>query len=97
FQIPMSDLFDTLENWRLDPANAFAAFVRTPEFLALRKRRFDAQKDVNGNEIAPAQLRPSSAQIYILMFGRFLRWVSAQEKTLFEVTSSDLMAFLQQR
>src|ERR1035437_6433063 len=91
----MTSLFDSPENWRLDPANAFAAFVLAPEFLALSKRRSIA-RDANGEPTSPATIRGSSAKIYILMFGKFLRWLSEHNKTLFDVSSADLMAFLEQ-
>jgi site-specific recombinase XerD len=92
----MSDLFDTDETWRLDPASAFAAFVRTPDFLTLGKRKAAPNVDANGNDLPPSRLRSSSAEIYILMFGRFLRWLTTQNKTLFDVSRTDLMAFLVQ-
>src|ERR1039457_4735509 len=92
----MPSLFDSPEYWRKDPSNAFAAFVLAPEFLALSKRKPTAALDANGAPVPAAPIRGSSAKIYILMFGKFLRWLAMQNKTLFEVSSADLMAFLQQ-
>src|SRR5690349_6684082 len=91
----MSSLFDNPAAWHVDPANAFAAFVLSPEFLALSKRKRKSS-DEQGNPVSVPPIRNSSAKIYILMFGKFLRWLSARDQTLFDMTSADLMAFLEQ-
>jgi site-specific recombinase XerD len=87
----MSSLFDTPENWRADPSNAFAAFVLAPEFLALSKR-LRRQEPPAG---AAMPIRASSARMYVSMFRQLLQWLSTQNKTLFDITSADLMMFLQ--
>lgn len=91
----MPSLFDTPDTWRRDPSAAFEAFVLSPEFLALSKRK-PKQVNERGEPVALPPIRGSSAKIYILMFGRFLRWMSSRNKTLFDVSSADLIAFLQQ-
>lgn len=88
-------LFDNPDAWRRNPANAFASFVISPAFLALSKRKV-VKLNAAGIPLPPAPIRASSAKIYIAMFGKFLRWLSLHEKTLFDLSSADLLAFLEQ-
>jgi integrase/recombinase XerD len=95
----MSDLFDDAgDAWRADPQSAFEAFVVSPRFLEMSKRK----PKLSGTEgAAPPRnpIRKSSALVYIAMWTRFLRWLGAgtQGKTVFDVSSNDLVAFLEYR
>lgn len=85
----MESLFDLPDVWRTEPVQAFAAFVQSPKFLALSRRR--------GNQASgktPAPLRASSARVYVAMFGKYLQWLASRDLSLFAVTSTDLMAFI---
>lgn len=84
----MESLFDLPDVWRTDPAQAFAAFVQSPTFLALSRRRSQAAQK------APSPLRASSARVYIAMFGKYLQWLKEQDVAVFDVTSNHLLAFL---
>jgi integrase/recombinase XerD len=90
-----TSLFDSPDAWRRDPATAFAGFVMSPAFLALSKRK-TVRRDASGNPLPPMPLRVSSAKIYIAMFGKFLRWLTLHQKSLLDLSSEDLMAFLDQ-
>lgn len=86
----MTSLFDNEKIWASDPATAFQAFVLSPEFQLLGRRKISAAVDA-----VPAPMRASSAKIYILMFGKFIRWLDARNLTLHQVTSTDILAFLE--
>ncbi len=88
-------LFDDRATWQADPVTAFAGFVMSPAFLALSKRRA-VKRDASGAPLPPMPLRTSSAKIYVNMFGKFLRWLAAHRTSLFDLTSEDLLAFLEQ-
>ncbi len=85
----MTSLFDNANIWNTDPLVAFQAFVLSPEFQLLGRRKLanDAQQ--------PAAMRASSARIYILMFGKFLRWIGERQVRLLDVTNVDILAFLE--
>lgn len=86
------DLFDDAGNaWCVDPQTAFESFVRSPDFVALSRRR------PKRNDEEPQRLRPSSAQIYVLMWSTFVRWMEEERKEIFGITSKDLLAFLERR
>jgi integrase/recombinase XerD len=95
----MSDLFDdAADAWRADPQSAFEAFVVSPGFLEMSKRK--AKASTAGGEARPRNpIRKSSALVYIAMWTRFLRWLgtSSGGKTVFDVSSDDLVAFLEHR
>lgn len=86
----MSSLFDNVEIWKTDPLVAFQAFVISPEFQLLGRRKLGT-----GTSAVPAAMRASSARIYILMFGKFLRWLGERNRQLFDVTNTDILAFLE--
>jgi integrase/recombinase XerD len=86
----MDSLFDNARIWDADPLVAFEAFVISSEFQLLGKRKPSVE-----NGAAPAAMRASSAKIYILMFGKFLRWLGERNLNLIDVTSEDIMAFLE--
>lgn len=87
-----NDLFDDAGSaWCIDPQTAFESFVISPEFVALSRRR--AKRN---NEQAP-RLRASSARIYVLMWSKFVRWMTEEKKEIFGITPKDLLAFLERR
>lgn len=88
--INTKSLFDTDEIWRDDPLEAFKAFVLSPEFVKLGRRKAEYK---NGSE-HPVPVRSSSAEVYIVMFAKFARWMANQQITLFSLTSDDIRKFL---
>lgn len=86
----MNSLFDNGQIWASDPMTAFQAFVLSPEFQLLGRRKPSLTQDAT-----PAAMRASSARIYILMFGKFLRWITARNLKLLDVSSQDILAFLE--
>ena len=86
-------LFDEENDWRSQPMVAFAAFVRSIEFVDLGRRRHAAQVDATAH---PRPLKASSATVYLRMFGTVVRWLDAHGKTLFDITPVDLEQFLDQ-
>lgn len=71
----------------------FKAFIASPEFVELG-RRVPAFRDPD-KPVKP--LRPATAQVYTLMFGKFNRWMRDHGKTLFSVTDDDILQFLNSR
>ena len=92
----MTSLFDSLDTWKTDPAKAFDAFVTSNDFLDLSMRKPAKRSDGKDLAIA-APLRHSSVRVYRAMFGKYLRWLGEYQLYLFDVTSADLMRFLDQR
>jgi site-specific recombinase XerD len=90
----MSSLFDRPEVWRAEPQKAFDSFVVSPRFQELSRRK--QKQDLMGEPLSPPPLRASSARVYQAMFAKFLRWIGTQHIGLFDVSSDDLIAFLQQ-
>jgi len=89
----MESLLDAEAIWRNDPQRAYEAFIKTVEFQNLGLRR---PRSVNGEPApAPKALRDSSFKVYAAMFSKFLRWIAVQQLSLFDVTSANLMAFLE--
>ena len=86
----MTSLFDNAKIWEADPHVAFQAFVLSPEFQMLGRRTNGTVGDKQ-----PAPMRASSARIYILMFGKFLRWLQARDIRLLDVSNGDILAFLE--
>lgn len=86
----MTSLFDNAQIWRNDPLVAFEAFILSPEFQLLGRRKIHAP---DPSDIKP--MRPSSAKIYTLMFGKFLRWLGEEQIPLLDVSSENIMAFLE--
>lgn len=86
----MTSLFDNTDVWKTEPLVAFQAFVISPAFQLLGRRKLAA-----GAIAAPAAMRASSARIYILMFGKFLRWIGERDIHLFDVSSAHILAFLE--
>lgn len=85
-----TSLFDDIEIWKADPLEAFQAFVLSPEFQLLGRRKTNTA----ANE-SPLPMRASSARIYILMFGKFLRWLNLNDLRLMQASSADILAFLE--
>ena len=86
----MNSLFDNPSIWLNDPRVAFEAFVLSPEFQLLGRRN-----PTNAKSSQPAPMRDSSARIYILMFGKFLRWLEERQIPLLDVTNATIFAFLE--
>lgn len=86
----MTSLFDSMEVWKAEPLIAFQAFVISPEFQLLGRRKLTA-----GIGAVPAAMRASSARIYILMFGKFLRWLGERNLQLLDVSNAHILAFLE--
>ena len=86
----MTSLFDNPEVWETEPLVAFQAFVISAEFQLLGRR-----KVANSANTLPSPMRASSARIYTLMFGKFLRWLSEREIRLLEVTNAHILTFLE--
>ena len=86
-------LFDSSTDWRTQPLIAFADFVRSTRFVELGMRRTHSA-DSNATPTLP--LRASSANVYLQMFGAFIRWLATHNKTVFDVTVTDLENFLDQ-
>ena len=91
----MINFFDDDEGWRTRPEVAFDGFVIAPEFLALSLRRPEANTE--GVAIPPSPIRLSSVKVYRSMFGKYSRWIGQRHISLFDVTSDDLMDFLEQK
>lgn len=91
----MPDLFDHVDAWRTDPQKAFDAFVTSSDFLALSRRR---SKDAEGatQRKSNGPIRASTAHVYMTMWSKFLRWSASNKLSLFDIASSDIMAFLEQ-
>ena len=83
-------LFDDAADWRGQPLVAFAAFVRSAQFVELGMRR---RSELDGNVTAP--LQASSANVYLRMFGAVVRWLTARSKTIYDITPEDLALFLE--
>lgn len=88
----MNSLFDNAKIWDANPLVAFEAFVLSPQFQLLGRRQLSQDRGA-----APTAMRASSAKIYILMFGKFLRWIDERNIHLIDVSSADIMAFLEHR
>ncbi len=86
----MTSLFDNSNIWLNDPRVAFEAFVMSPEFQLLGRRKSIAVKAEK-----PPPMRASSARIYILMFGKFVRWLEERETPLLDVTNATILQFLE--
>lgn len=89
-------LFDNQDTWRTEPDLAFATFLLSPKFQLLSRRRTSLQNE-DGHPVPPAPIRSSSAIVYRSMWVKYLRWLSERQLDLFDVSSTDLMAFLDQR
>jgi integrase/recombinase XerD len=90
----ISSLLDTKEIWIEDATKAFDSFLLTDEFQNLGLRR-PGKTSPDQVTPSPKPLRHSSVKVYQSMFGKYLRWLDANKKLLLEVTSSDLMDFLE--
>jgi site-specific recombinase XerD len=71
----------------------FKAFIASSEFVELG-RRVPAYR--NPEQIVQP-VRPATAQVYTLMFGKFNRWMRDHGKTLFTVSDDDILQFLNSR
>ena len=92
-QTMKNSLFDTGHFWVSDPMTPFKAFISSSEFVELG-RRVPAFRDPQ-KTVEP--LRPATAHIYTLMFGKFNRWMRDHGKTLFTVNDQDILQFLNSR
>lgn len=86
----MTSLFDNSNIWLHDPRVAFEAFVLSPEFQLLGRR-----PATNPKSEPSAPMRASSARIYILMFGKFLRWLDDHDISLLDTTNATILQFLE--
>ena len=84
------DLFDDAADWRGQPLVAFAAFVRSTEFVELGMRR---RSELGGDLTAP--LKASSANVYLRMFGAVVHWLAERGKNIYQITPADLEQFLE--
>ncbi len=84
-------LFDQVADWRSQPLVAFAAFVRSAQFVELGMRR---GPDLSGAAMAP--IKASSANVYLRMFGAMVRWLNGRGKSVYDITPADLEQFLEQ-
>lgn len=84
-------LFDQASDWRTQPLVAFAAFVRSEQFVELGMRR---RADLGSAATTP--IKASSAHVYLRMFGTVVRWLAARGKTIYDITPIDLEQFLEQ-
>jgi site-specific recombinase XerD len=91
----MSDLFDDMDAWRHEPQKAFDAFVISPEFLLLSRRRAKGGEESDQRK-GRGPIRASTAHVYMAMWSKFLRWLEPIKPSLFDVSSDDIMAFLEQ-
>lgn len=89
----MSSLFDRPGTWISNPSKAFDAFVVSPEFLNLSRRK-PVRKNIDEVSMPPAPLRSSSVTVYRSMFGKYLRFLVKNRIDFFDVSSADLLAFL---
>jgi site-specific recombinase XerD len=78
---------NVLSSWNSEPLAQFKLFVRSPAFAATSLRL--------GDRLDVKPLSDDSATIYILMFGKFVRWMQSQHKTLSSLDHRDLLAFLE--
>jgi site-specific recombinase XerD len=85
-------LLDQIPIWQTDPMKAFEAFVVSPQFIVLGRRKGTPTQE----EDIPA-IREGSLKGYASMFGKFLRWMRAQNIDLFAITSGHIAAFLNER
>lgn len=90
-----TDLFDDEDAWRREPQKAFDAFVTSPEFLALSRRRAKGGEEVAQHK-EQGPIRASTARVYMTMWSKFLRWLAPSKLSVFDVSSDDIMAFLEQ-
>jgi integrase/recombinase XerD len=89
-----SSLFDNIDTWRTAPEKAFDAYLVSPAFFELSLRK---PREGHDGVVTPRQpLRKSSANVYRAMFGKYLRWLEERHIALFDVTSADLLTFLEQ-
>lgn len=79
-----SELLDHFDIWRTDPKTAFESFLASPEYRTTASRK--ATSD--------ARLRPLSVDVYRAMFGNFCEWISSKQINFLDVTSDDILAFL---
>jgi integrase/recombinase XerD len=77
--------------WNQSPLPAFDAFVRSPDFQMLGKQRKHATNSMAKHKA----MRDSSARIYTLMFGKFLRWCGEKNIEFLDLTSDQIMHFLE--
>lgn len=80
---------EKISHWKKCPSIAFDTFVRSTEFQSLGNRR------QNTSAMNNRPMRDSSARIYILMFGKFLRWCDEQKIGFLDVTSEKILHFLE--
>lgn len=73
--------------WRRDPNEGFALFLRSTEYVL----KGDRPPAVD-SEGSPRRLSERTCAVYRTMFRAFVRWLDG--RTIFEVTASDLLRFL---
>jgi site-specific recombinase XerD len=76
-----------VSSWNSEPLVQFKLFVHSPAFAATSLRL--------GDRLDVKPISSDSATIYTLMFGKFVRWMQSQHKTLSTIDHRDLLAFLE--
>jgi integrase/recombinase XerD len=72
--------------WDTQPAQQFSLFVRTQEFARISRRA--------GSAAPPKPLSSDSVQVYVTMFGKFVRWMVRHGCTFSTLTPGDLHDFI---
>ena len=83
-------IFMDKNNWIISPLASFKQFVKTSEFIELGRRPVGK----NRNGIAQQSISDSSANVYIHMFAKFLRWVDSQKLTIYTIDHLQISQFL---
>lgn len=86
---PSSKRLAELALWRSDPLKAFEAFVASREYVTLG----DRPPAIDGKG-EPRALSRRSRAVYVAMFSAFGRWLASNKRPIFEVSTGDLLNFL---
>jgi integrase/recombinase XerD len=85
-------LYDTLDGWRNTPMEAFRGFVLTESYLKSGRRNPTSKAGNGARELRP--LRASTCAVLCQMFGKIDSWLTLNRKMLLELTSADILTFL---
>jgi site-specific recombinase XerD len=77
----------TIKEWDSNPMRCFKSFVVSMDFIETSPRMVG--RDFN------KPISAQSAETYLLMFGKFTRWLAGQGKRFSAVTHYDLLMFLE--
>ena len=75
-----------LTSWDEDPIASFSSFVFTDDFARTSLRQ--------PADLILRTISTESAKTYIFMFGNFVKWMVAKQKTLSTITQFDLLRFI---